>query len=423
MNVFKLKNLMILIVFITSAISLNAVWKWEQLPNPNGTDVDMTYPHQLSNDWLCTSTGPIREICFAYSWKQDVVGIMDSILVQIWSDLPDPDGQGPLYSQPGFKLWEHWFVPCGSQFLGLGAQSWYDPWTSTYLPGDHSKYYKRGIWVPDSLLFMQTTGNIYWVSLSVALNDPVNTHVGWKTTSQTLIDESVHFFNGFWEIYPDTPPIDRDLAFKVSDTWEPDCPCPVELSSFNGALMGELCQINWVTASETNVQGFNIYRNTDGLISTAIKMNSTLIAATNTSNTTEYHFQDVEIANDQIYYYWLESTDYDGATNLFGPINISTYGGITPPPVNVTSLSTIYPNPARSINPMVDVSIKNNESGVLSIFNVKGQLVNSFHLQSGTQHFEWNRTDSRNRTCADGVYFYRLSTPTMNQTRKVLILK
>jgi hypothetical protein len=420
----KSKFLLILLLFITSSIYINAItWKWEQLPDPNGVDIDFVFPHQLADDWLCTSTGPIRTICFAYSWFNDNIGIMDSVLVQIWSDFPDPDGPGPMFSHPANLLWADWFVPGSPEFLGSSPQGWYDPFTHEFIPVNHVMYYRRAINIPDGLAFVQTSSTIYWLSISVMLHDPIGTKCGWKTTYQPWNDKAVYQMFGppTWTVFPDVPPFIQDLAFKLSNEYS-NGTCPVELSSFNGTYSSGLCQINWVTQSETNVQGYNIYRNTENLLSTATKLNYQIIAATNTSNTVNYQYQDTNIAVNQTYYYWLEANECDGASSLFGPINISTLEDNTPVPTSVTSLSLVYPNPARSVNPMIDASIKDGETGVLSVFNVKGQLVNRYNLQPGNHHIEWNRTDSRNSKCADGVYFYRLVTPTLTQTRKVLIL-
>lgn len=429
MNLFKTqcgfhltsKIFLTLLLFIMSSFSLHAVWNWIQQPNPTGTDVDFVYPNRLADDWFCTQTGPIKSICFATSWKQDVVGIIDSALVQIYADIPDPDGQGPLFSQPGNLLWSHWLVPLNSTQLHiLGNQSWYDPWTHTYLADNHLKCYKNPITVPDSILFIQQAGTVYWLSISVAVNDPVQYYCGWKTTLNPWNDQAVYSALG-WHIFQDNPPTDTDLAFKLFDYLNVEC--PVELSSFAGYFTGGLCQVNWVTQSETNVQGYNIYRNTENILGSAVKMNPSIILANNSSETSQYLFSDTETVLNENYYYWLESTDYDGESTLFGPVNINTFEGITPPPVPATLMSAVYPNPASAVNPQVDVSIKANETGVLSIYNVKGQLVNSFNLQTGNHKFEWNRTDSHNNKCAEGIYFYQLVTPTLNQTRKVLILK
>jgi hypothetical protein len=419
------KFLLVLLVFITSSVYINATnWKWEQLPDPNGVDIDFVFPHHLADDWLCESTGPILSICFAYSWFNDNIGIMDSVLVQIWSDFPDPDGPGPMWSHPANMLWGHWFVPGAPEFLGNSPQGWYDPWYQQFFPINHNQYFRRVINIPIEIAFQQIYGTVYWLDLTIALNDPINTKCGWKTTYQPWNDGAVYSIIPIpptWEPFPNTPPLIKDMAFKLSNE-DSNGTCPVELSSFSGTYASGLCQINWVTESETNVQGYNIYRNTDNLLSTAIKLNYQMITATNTSNTVNYQYQDTNVAVNQTYYYWLEANDYDGASSLFGPININTLGDTTPIPVTVTSLSLVYPNPARSVNPLVDASIKENENGVLSIFNVKGQLVNSFNLQSGNHHIEWNRANIRGHKCADGVYFYRLVTPTMTQTRKVLIL-
>lgn len=411
------KFLILITIFMMS--SLLFAWKWEQVPDPNGDDIDFVFPYELADDWICTSTGPIKTICFAYSWQHGFVGNISQIWVRIYSDVPDPDGQGPAYSMPGYIMWDQIFNAMGPdvQFLsgGSGLQGFYDPYQIIYFPQDHVQYYRCRIIIPDPLIFIQTANTVYWLSISVFIEG--TERCGWKTSADAWNDEAV-FFNGVWRLFPTIPPVDRNLAFRLSSV---DEECPVELSSFNGTYSSGLCQINWVTESETNVQGYNIYRNTDNMLSTATKLNYQMINATNTSSTTNYQYQDTNITANQTYYYWLESNDYDGSTFMFGPINISTQDNTTPPPSIVTNMSLIYPNPARTINPEVDVAIKDSETGDLTIFNVRGQVVKSYALSAGNHHIEWNKTDSNGHRCAEGVYFYRLITPNLTVIRKVLI--
>ena len=46
----------------------------------------------------------------------------------------------------------------------------------------------------------------------------------------------------------------------------------------------------------------------------SIRINSDLIEATNTTTNTTYTYTDTETEMNTTYYYWLESTDFDGTT-------------------------------------------------------------------------------------------------------------
>ena len=54
-----------------------------QLPDPNGWDVQAEYPY-LADDWLCTQSGPVNEIHFWCSWKEDLPADINSIEVGIF---------------------------------------------------------------------------------------------------------------------------------------------------------------------------------------------------------------------------------------------------------------------------------------------------------------------------------------------------
>ncbi|MDA3812704.1 MAG: choice-of-anchor D domain-containing protein [Candidatus Cloacimonetes bacterium] len=84
----------------------------------------------------------------------------------------------------------------------------------------------------------------------------------------------------------------------------------------------------------------------------------------------------------------------------------------------VTSvLSQNYPNP---FNPTTTISfdIKENETGNLNIYNMKGQLVLTRSFGAGRHNFLWDAA-----SCSSGIYFYKLTTPSYFHTRKMILLK
>ncbi|MBM4167239.1 MAG: T9SS type A sorting domain-containing protein [Ignavibacteria bacterium] len=85
------------------------------------------------------------------------------------------------------------------------------------------------------------------------------------------------------------------------------------------------------------------------------------------------------------------------------------------------SLSQNYPNP---FNPTTTISFELPKISVvnLKIYNVIGQevatLISNEEMESGKQEVEWDAS-----TFSSGVYFYKLTTPTFSQTRKLLLMK
>jgi len=82
-----------------------------------------------------------------------------------------------------------------------------------------------------------------------------------------------------------------------------------------------------------------------------------------------------------------------------------------------TVLGQNYPNP---FNPETTIKfdVKQNESGVLSIYNMKGQLVHTRTFGEGSHTYLWNAS-----SCSSGIYFYNLKTSSYSHTRKMILLK
>ncbi len=83
-----------------------------------------------------------------------------------------------------------------------------------------------------------------------------------------------------------------------------------------------------------------------------------------------------------------------------------------------------YPNPfSQSGEVSFETTLKSNETGTLSIYNIKGQKVKTFEVNAKNPKLSWNSKDENNRQCASGMYFYRLKTNMHQETKKLVILK
>ncbi len=76
-----------------------------------------------------------------------------------------------------------------------------------------------------------------------------------------------------------------------------------------------------------------------------------------------------------------------------------------------------YPNP---FNPSTNIQfdIRENENGVLSIYNIKGQLIESQQYNSGKHNYLWDASKQ-----SSGIYLYELETKNTIETKKMLLLK
>jgi hypothetical protein len=196
---------------------------YPQLPDPYGWDVFATAPAVLADDWLCTGDGPVADIHFWGSWVDDVVGNITSIRVSIHADVPDPDGDGPLFSMPGALEWERVFYPGEFAVTEIdpdtydppASQGWYEPPGYWEYP-DHHMFFRYDIQnIPGP--FVQTAGEIYWLDISVTVDTG---WWGWKTTQSHWNDDAVYWDSVEYEwkeLYNPLEPYESlDLAFVIT---------------------------------------------------------------------------------------------------------------------------------------------------------------------------------------------------------------
>jgi hypothetical protein len=200
---------------------------------------------------------------------------------------------------------------------------------------------------------------------------------------------------------------------------------PVELSSFNAiATADNFAQISWETASESNLLGYNIYRNERENSETSQRVNTNIISANNYASGSKYSFVDSEIETETTYYYWLESVELSNENKLYGPVSVriesELNNNVLP---TATSLFAAYPNP---FNPetTINFNVKENDMASLVIYNLKGQVVKSYtNFLPGQHSLVWNAKDNNNKNVTSGVYLYKLISNSYNKTNKMILMK
>jgi hypothetical protein len=214
----------------------------------------------------------------------------------------------------------------------------------------------------------------------------------------------------------ETPIIDFDEV-RVYSIWE-DC-LPVELSAFTANYSNGASTLQWTTQSENNNLGWNVYRSETDEVASGEQVNYQMIeGAGTTTEPTDYGFTDEnEILPYTTYWYWIESVEQSGSTNLHGPAIVTTEDPSIIELPETTLLKSAYPNP---FNPstVIEFDIKENETGTLTIFNTKGQIIVSETFDTGYHQYKWNADD-----LSSGVYFYKLRTESFSKVHKMLMLK
>jgi Secretion system C-terminal sorting domain len=198
---------------------------------------------------------------------------------------------------------------------------------------------------------------------------------------------------------------------------------PVTLSSFTAEYLNNSPVLYWTTQSEINNLGWDIFRSVveNGFdTGNSLQITTSMVPGIGASTEpTDYSYSDeFPIVEGVTYYYWLQSTSATNDIDFFGPISLTIpIQGEIPHSIFETALNPNYPNP---FNPATTISfsIENENIGTFTIFNIKGQEVVSEKYEAGEYTIEWNAEG-----LSSGIYFYKLSTPSFNITKKMILMK
>ncbi len=202
---------------------------------------------------------------------------------------------------------------------------------------------------------------------------------------------------------------------------------PVELSSFNiYNTNSNNVMLKWITQSESNLDGYRLYRALENQLASSIMLD-VFIPGTNTSQTQTYSYIDTSINENGIYYYWIKMLDYDGSSSFYGPAIIEIqddFDNSVEVPIS-NGFVSIYPNP---FNPTTTIrySLDNSAPVKIDIYNVKGQLIRTFDMGTqaiGYHKIIWNGKDNNENDLPSGLYFSRLTTNKVIETKKIMLLK
>ena len=199
------------------------------------------------------------------------------------------------------------------------------------------------------------------------------------------------------------------FGFRIGNIVD-DWLIPVELVSFSGNCIDRDVKLSWITATETNNQGFEIQRSENGDDFAAIGFvegNGT------TTETHAYSYIDKNL-NSGKYYYRLKQVDFDGTYE---------YSNVVEVIVNVPSIFSLeqnYPNP---FNPAttINYSIPEKSYVTLKIYDILGSEIETLineEKPAGTYELNWNAA-----SLPSGVYFYQLSAGNNVRTRKLILMK
>ncbi|HTP80807.1 MAG TPA: T9SS type A sorting domain-containing protein, partial [Bacteroidota bacterium] len=203
-----------------------------------------------------------------------------------------------------------------------------------------------------------------------------------------------------------------------------DSGLPVEMTSFNATSSGLSAQLNWLTVTEKNNEGFEVQRSA---VSGQLSANSQtptagswtkvgfVPGAGTSTSAKQYNYVDKNVPAGT-YAYRLKQIDRDGTFAYSSVVNVEV--GLAP---KVFSLSQNYPNP---FNPTtsIEFTVPSDGRASLKVFDILGREVATLVdgevkagvLQQAT--FDASKMSS-------GIYFARLQFGGKQLMKKMVLMK
>ena len=172
--------------------------KWMQGPDqtPNGVAVALAEPdamvRRMGDDFECDELSLLTDVHLWGSWKDDAVGQIEQIHLQVYDD--DPTGTPGLrednaYAMPGEPLWEGTFGPDSFE-VALAAEvelgeAWWDPATAELLAGADTEIWQVSVEIDRAEAFFQegtpASPRAYWLVADLQVEGG---EFGWKTRAR-----------------------------------------------------------------------------------------------------------------------------------------------------------------------------------------------------------------------------------------------
>jgi hypothetical protein len=187
---------------------------------------------------------------------------------------------------------------------------------------------------------------------------------------------------------------------------------PVELTSFTATAKAGKVNLIWNTATEINNSGFEIERSFDGNSFVTVGF---VKGSGTTTQPKSYSYTDaVELQGIENIYYRLKQVDYNGAINYSDVVSV-----LFDIPTEF-ALGQNYPNP---FNPATKIkySVPQNSLVTIAVYDLTGQevalLLNEVK-EAGNYEINFDASQ-----LSSGVYFYKMSSNSFSQVKKMSILK
>ncbi|MFZ0388870.1 MAG: LamG-like jellyroll fold domain-containing protein [Calditrichia bacterium] len=208
---------------------------------------------------------------------------------------------------------------------------------------------------------------------------------------------------------------------------------PVQLSSFTARQVQGSVVLKWVTESEIENQGFELWRSVDDAenfqLVSDFQTDDQLQGAGTTNQKHTYSFRDENVQPETKYFYKLVDVSYSGVKSSNGIISIQVKAQDQNESQIAESiiLHQNYPNP---FNPTTRISFTLNHDQVqpvrLDVYDLLGSKIRTLvskNLASGEYSFNWDGTNDQGKVVPSGVYLYQITAPSFTQAKKMVFMR
>jgi hypothetical protein len=201
-----------------------------------------------------------------------------------------------------------------------------------------------------------------------------------------------------------------------------DIPLPITLASFTASMNAAEggVKLAWKTASEVDNYGYTVQRKSDREY--ADLAGSFIAGKGTTVEPQSYSYVDRSIAGAGTYTYRLKQQDTDGAVHYTQSVVVTlTLADVPEVAPREFRLAQNYPNP---FNPSTKVkfSVESTERAVVKVYTMLGEEVLTLYDGVAEAGRYYVATFDASRL-ASGIYFYRLTTDSKTDVKKMLLVK
>ncbi len=193
----------------------------------------------------------------------------------------------------------------------------------------------------------------------------------------------------------------------------------VELRNFTAVAGTNWIDLSWVTESETDNLGFEVWR-TEYPDRPFAVINPFLIKGAGTSAEQHcYRFRDLEVKAGRRYYYKIADINSNGQRHFSQVVS-----AFLPLP-QFYSLEQNHPNPFNT-GTTFTFALPQTEQVTLEVFNINGQRIAVLideQLPAGYHKKQWNAIDEQGTPLSSGTYLYRFRAGRFHQVRKLTVIK